>query len=253
MRYFIHLAYNGSDYFGWQIQPEQKTVQETLEKCLSSLLHHERIPITGCGRTDTGVHASCFYAHFDINEEMDAQTRSSLKDKLNSFLPKDIVIYDIIAVNDNAHARFDAQERTYQYFVTMKKDPFNYMQRLYFHPKLDIDKMNEAAAILLQNEDFTSFSKVHTQVNNFICDVTYAHWERRDGVLIFTITANRFLRNMVRAIVGTLLDVGRNRISIDDFQEIIKQKNRCKASTSVSACALFLTNVRYNWVDLLPR
>lgn len=253
MRYFIHLAYNGNDYFGWQIQPDKKTVQETLENCLSLLLHHERIPITGCGRTDTGVHATCFYAHFDLDDELTVQDCQLLKEKLNSFLPADITIYHIFAVKERAHARFDAIERTYQYFVSTQKNPFTYTQRLCFYPTIDVEKMNAAALLLLQNEDFTSFSKVHTQVNNFICHVTFAHWEERDGELVFTITANRFLRNMVRAIVGTLLDVGRGKLTIEDFQNIIQQKNRCKASTSVSACALFLTNVRYTWDEILLR
>lgn len=253
MRYFIHLAYNGTAYFGWQIQPDHPSVQETLEKCLSLLLHSERIPITGCGRTDTGVHASCFYAHFDYPEAWDAERCRQLADQLNSFLPPDIAIYSIFAVNDNAHARFDAQERTYQYHISIAKNPFTYPFRLRYHQTLEVERMNEAAALLCQHEDFTSFSKVHTQVNNFICHVMRAEWEQRDEELVFTITANRFLRNMVRAIVGTLLDVGRGRLTTEEFNQIILEKNRCQAGTSVPACALFLTDVRYTWADILPK
>ncbi|MCQ2283455.1 MAG: tRNA pseudouridine(38-40) synthase TruA [Bacteroidales bacterium] len=251
MRYFIHLAYNGAPYFGWQIQPAHISVQEVLEKCLSLMLHQERIPITGCGRTDTGVHASSYYAHFDVDMEFTEEKCQQLTDQLNNFLPKDIVIYKIFAVKPEAHARFDAQIRTYQYFIATRKNPFNYTQRHFSFRQLDVEKMNEASALLLKNEDFTSFSKVHTQVNNFICHVTEAHWTQQGDDLVFTITANRFLRNMVRAIVGTLLDVGLHKISIDDFQNIINQKDRCEAGTSAPAGALFLTDVRYNWNEII--
>lgn len=252
MRYFLHLSYNGAPFFGWQIQPSHISVQEVLEKCLSLLLHQERISITGCGRTDTGVHASCYYAHFDIDQVFDKARCQRITDQLNNFLPKDIVIHRLFAVRDNAHARFDAESRSYQYFISTKKNPFTYPQRYFSFRDLDVVKMNEAAALLLKNDDFTSFSKVHTQVNNFICHVTEAHWQQQGDDLIFTITANRFLRNMVRAVVGTLLEVGLHRISVEDFQNIINQKNRCEAGTSVPACALFLTDVRYNWHEILP-
>lgn len=252
MRYFLHLSYNGAPFFGWQIQPSHISVQEVLEKCLSLLLHQERISITGCGRTDTGVHASCYYAHFDIDQVFDIARCQRITDQLNNFLPKDIVIHRLFAVRDNAHARFDAESRSYQYFISTKKNPFTYPQRYFSFRDLDVVKMNEAAALLLKNDDFTSFSKVHTQVNNFICHVTEAHWQQQGDDLIFTITANRFLRNMVRAVVGTLLEVGLHRISVEDFQNIINQKNRCEAGTSVPACALFLTDVRYNWHEILP-
>lgn len=245
MRYFIHLAYNGANYFGWQLQPDAPSVQETLESCISLLLHQPRISITGCGRTDTKVNASCFYAHFDSQQDFSTEQCQLLSDKLNSFLPKDIVIFKIFRVNDDAHARFDADSRTYQYFISLKKNPFNFSQRMFCYRKLDIEKMNEAAALLLVNEDFTSFSKVHTQVNNFICHISYAQWQQQGDDLIFTITANRFLRNMVRAIVGTLIEVGLGKLSPDDFQNIIDQKDRCKARTSAPACALFLTDVKY--------
>lgn len=245
MRYFIHLAYNGSAFFGWQIQPGKPTVQETIENCLSLLLREGRVAITGCGRTDTGVHARNYYAHFDTEKHFTPEECRQLVHKLNNFLPKEVVVFDLFEVSPDLHARFDAETRTYQYFVSTRKDPFNFLYRHRCHCLLDVEKMNEAAALLLQNEDFTSFSKVHTQVNNFICHVTEAHWDRVGDDLVFTVTANRFLRNMVRALVGTLLEVGLGKISVEGFQDIINQKDRRAARTSVPAHALFLTKVRY--------
>ena len=251
MRYFLHLAYNGAPFFGWQVQPDHPSVQEVLERSLSLLLHQEHIAVTGCGRTDTGVHAADYYAHFELEETLDTEGLKRLRDQLNSFLPKEIAIFDIFPVKPRAHARFDAVERTYQYFVSIRKNPFTFQQRYFSFRTPDIKRMNEAAALLLENEDFTSFSKVHTQVNNFICHVTHAQWVLEGDDLVFTITANRFLRNMVRAIVGTLLDVGFGKLSVSDFQNIINQKDRCKAGISVPAGALFLTNVRYNWPEII--
>lgn len=252
MRYFMRLAFNGTPFFGWQIQPKNISVQEVIENALTLLLQQpsddgqrERIAITGCGRTDTGVHARDFMAHFDFPEELNEKRRMQLVNKLNSFLPKEIVIYSIEPVADDAHARFDAIDRTYRYYVNIRKDAFNFPYAHRVFEKLDVDKMNEAASLLLKNEDFTSFSKVHTQVNNMRCHVTHAQWEQCDGQLVFTITANRFLRNMVRAIVGTLLLVGKGKISVQDFQDIIEQKDRCKAGDSAPAHALFLEKVRY--------
>jgi tRNA pseudouridine38-40 synthase len=252
MRYFMRLAFNGTPFFGWQIQPKNISVQEVIENALTLLLQQpsddgqrERIAITGCGRTDTGVHARDFMAHFDFPEELSEERRLQLVNKLNSFLPKEIVIYSIEPVADDAHARFDAIDRTYRYYVNIRKDAFNFPYAHRVFEKLDVDKMNEAASLLLKNEDFTSFSKVHTQVNNMRCHVTHAQWEQCDGQLVFTITANRFLRNMVRAIVGTLLLVGKGKISVQDFQDIIEQKDRCKAGDSAPAHALFLEKVRY--------
>lgn len=252
MRYFMRLAFNGTPFFGWQIQPKNISVQEVIENALTLLLQQpsddgqrERIAITGCGRTDTGVHARDFVAHFDFSEELNEEQRLKLVNKLNSFLPKEIVISTIEPVADDAHARFDAIDRTYRYYVNIRKDAFNFPYAHRVFEKLDVDKMNEAASLLLKNEDFTSFSKVHTQVNNMRCHVTHAQWEQCDGQLIFTITANRFLRNMVRAIVGTLLLVGKGKISVQDFQDIIEQKDRCKAGDSAPAHALFLEKVRY--------
>ena len=251
----MRLAFNGTPFFGWQIQPKDVSVQEVIENALTLLLQkpsaedgqRERIAITGCGRTDTGVHARDFMAHFDFPEELDDNRRLQLVNKLNSFLPKEIVIYSIEPVADDAHARFDALDRTYRYYVNIRKDAFNFPYAHRVFEKLDVDRMNEAAQLLLKNEDFTSFSKVHTQVNNMRCHVTHAQWVERDGQLVFEITANRFLRNMVRAIVGTLLLVGKGKISVQDFQDIIEQKDRCKAGDSAPAHALFLENVRYEY------
>ena len=251
MRYFIHLAYDGTPFFGWQVQPNHTTVQEVLEHCLSLLLHEPHVAVNGCGRTDTGVSATCFYAHFDFSTSLSFDECEILRQQLNSFLPKTIVIYRIFAVIDTANARFDAISRTYKYFIATRKNPFTVNHRLYCFQPLNLDNMREASTLLLTNEDFQSFSKVHTQVNNFICHVTEASWAENEGELIFTITANRFLRNMVRAVVGTLLDVGRGKISVTDFQNIMNQKNRCQAGTSASACALFLTDVRYNWNQII--
>lgn len=245
MRYFIKLAFNGTPFFGWQIQPEQISVQEVLENAFSLLLK-QKIDITGCGRTDTGVHAKEYFAHFDYHEEIHPESLKKLIHQLNSFLPQEIVIYAIFSVPEDAHARFDATFRTYRYYINLEKDPFTspFAYRVFEH--LDIDLMNEAAKLLLSNTDFTSFSKVHTQVNNFNCSVTDAFWIMKNGQLIFEITANRFLRNMVRAIVGTLLLVGKGKLTVEGFQNIIDQKDRCKAGTSVPAHALFLEKIRYN-------
>lgn len=253
MRYFVHLAYDGTPFFGWQVQPNRTTVQEMLEHCLSLLVHKPHIGVNGCGRTDTGVSATCFYAHFDLPDSLTSDECETLCHQLNCFLPKAIVIYRIFAVNNTANARFDAISRTYQYFISTRKNPFTVNHRLCCFQNLNPDKMREASSLLLANENFQSFSKVHTQVNNYICHVTEAFWTESEGELIFTVTANRFLRNMVRAMVGTLLDVGREKISIIDFQNIINQKNRCQAGTSAPACALFLTDVRYNWNQLILR
>lgn len=253
MRYFMRLAFNGTPFFGWQMQPKVVSVQETIENALTLLLqvnrdesgNPERVAITGCGRTDTGVHARDYTAHFDCPMELSEAQQDKLVNKLNSFLPKEIVVFSILPVADDAHARFDAIDRTYRYYVNIRKDAFSFPYAYRVFEKLDVEKMNEAAKLLLQNEDFTSFSKVHTQVNNMRCKVTHAQWIDKDGQLVFEITANRFLRNMVRAIVGTLLQVGKGKISVADFQNIILQKDRCKAGDSAPAHALFLEKVRY--------
>jgi tRNA pseudouridine38-40 synthase len=244
MRYFIKLAYNGAPFFGWQIQPKQISVQEVIENAFSLLLK-EKIRITGCGRTDTGVNAREYFAHFDYGKKMSAVEIDRLIGRLNNFLPKEIVIYHIYLMPDKAHARFDAISRTYRYYINLGKNPFSYSFALQLAGRPDIEKMNQAASILLEIKDFTSFSKLHTQVNNNICHLTAAFWKIEKEQLIFEITADRFLRNMVRAIVGTLLWVGKGKLSIGEFQDIINQKNRCKAGNSVPANALFLEKVRY--------
>ena len=244
MRYFVELSYNGEPFFGWQRQPKQITVQEVLEVAFSMLLRF-KIEITGCGRTDSGVHAKQYFAHFDYNKLLSESQCNKLKYRLNAFLPKEIAIHKIFQVNDDLHARFSALERTYKYYVATTKNPFHYQTTYKVFEKLNLEAMNLAAALLIGNKDFTSFSKVDTDVNNNFCDVKVVFWEQQDELLVFTITANRFLRNMVRAIVGTLLLVGKGKISIANFQEIIQQKNRCKAGVSVPAVALFLERVNY--------
>ncbi len=240
-RYFIYLSYNGRNYCGWQIQPNGISVQQKLEKSLSILLQ-ESISIVGAGRTDSGVHAACMIAHFDSEKNIGL----SLCKKLNGILPNDIAISKIVEVTPDAHARFDAISRTYKYYVTTKKDPFreNFAYRIPF--SLDFELMNKAAETLFDYEDFTSFSKLHTDVKTNNCKIIYAQWtQESDSLWVFTIQANRFLRNMVRAIVGTLLEAGRGKITIEDFRKIIEQKNRNIAGTSVPAHALFLVDVEY--------
>ncbi len=200
----------------------------------------------GAGRTDTGVHAKEMFAHFDFETPFNIQ---NLIHKLNSFLPKDIVIYDIIPVHNEAHARFDATKRTYEYHINTFKDVFLQDLSWYFHQKLDVDLMNEASKILLTHTDFQCFSKVNTDVNTFNCTIFEAYWTIENEKIIFTISANRFLRNMVRAIVGTLVYVGLHKINLEDFNEIIKSKNRDKAGFSVPAHGLYLTKIDYNYID----
>jgi len=246
MRYFVELAYNGTHFFGWQRQPKQITVQEVLEDAFSLLLKN-KIELTGCGRTDTGVHAKQYFAHFDYNGLLSNSYCEKLQDRLNSFLPKEIVIHRIFQVEADMHARFSALKRTYKYYVSISKNPFQiqFTHRIFI--KLNVENMNKAAKLLLGNQDFTSFSKLHTEVNNNFCEVEAAFWEQEGEQLVFTITANRFLRNMVRAVVGTLLLVGKGKHSIEDFQNIINQKNRCKAGVSAPANALFLERISYDF------
>ena len=247
MRYFIHLAYNGTPYHGWQIQPNASSVQETLENAFSLLLG-ETIGIVGCGRTDTGVHAADFYAHFETEQELSEANLTQLTFKANSFLSDDIRIYRIFMVNNDVHARFSATARTYQYHVSNVKQPFgkDFCHRVFYKP--DIEMMNKAAKILFEYTDFTSFSKLHTQTATNNCTILYARWDMVEEEYVFTISANRFLRNMVRAITGTLLEVGRGKLSLDDFRKVIESKNRCNAGTSLPAKALFLTKVEYEGV-----
>jgi tRNA pseudouridine38-40 synthase len=244
LRYFIKLAYNGTHYHGWQYQPNASSVQETMNKAVSTLLNTE-INLMGTGRTDTGVHAKEMYAHFDFETPFDIP---SLVHKLNSYLPKDIAVHDIIPVHDEAHTRFDATKRTYEYHINTFKDPFLQEQSWYFHQPLDVDLMNEAAELLFNYTDFQCFSKVNTDVNTFDCTIFEARWQQENGKLIFTISANRFLRNMVRAIVGTLINIGLHKITLADFNAIIKSKNRDKAGFSVPAHGLYLTEIQYDYI-----
>lgn len=244
MRYFIEFAYNGKDYFGFQIQPDAISIQETLDKALS-LLIRQKIEIVGAGRTDSGVHAKQMFAHFDSDEIADIP---KLIQRLNSFLPKDIVIFNIHSVQQEAHARFDATSRTYEYYIHTFKDAFINESSWYVHHKLNVEKMNEAAKILLEYTDFECFSKVHTDVKTFNCTITQAFWTQNTHQLIFTISADRFLRNMVRAIVGTLINVGLNKLSLEEFRKIIESKNRSKAGFSVPAHGLYLVEVKYPYL-----
>lgn len=241
MRYFIAFSYNGKHYHGWQKQPNAITVQDVLEDALSKLLG-QLIVVMGAGRTDAGVHAKQMYAHFDYTT-IDAQ--ENLVFRLNAFLPKDIAVQSVFEAPEEAHARFDAISRTYEYWIVQEKNPFSYNQAFYVKYPLDIDKMNEAAAILLEHKDFECFSKTKTEVNNFLCDIKEAKWFVREGVLVFKITADRFLRNMVRAIVGTLLEVGLGKIDIATVKAILKSKDRSNAGASAPAKGLYLTKVLY--------
>lgn len=242
MRYFIELAFHGQHYHGWQIQENAVTVQAIIEQKLAVLLK-QPIEITGCGRTDTGVHASQYFAHFDFENEIDLK---QICYQLNAILPADIVIKRLIPVASSLHARFDAVSRTYQYIIRTKPSPFERDMSWTYTPSLAIDAMNEAAALLLEHQNFECFSKVKTQVKTFECDVTFAKWELKDNdKLVFEISANRFLRNMVRAIVGTLIEVGLGKMNKEGFQSILDSKNRSMAGQSVPAQALFLTQITY--------
>jgi tRNA pseudouridine38-40 synthase len=241
-RYFIYLAYNGKNYCGWQVQPNAATVQQALEKALATYLRREA-PVTGAGRTDTGVHARLMAAHFDW--EGPITDTEFLANKLNRILPKDIAVYRIVPVKANAHARFDALARTYKYYLTEKKDPFYCEWAYRVYGKLDFEAMNAACSVLYEYTDFTSFSKLHTDVKTNNCRITHAGWEREGDLWAFTITADRFLRNMVRAIVGTLLEVGRGKLSMEGFRNVISKKDRAEAGTSAPGHALFLENIVY--------
>lgn len=242
-RYIIQLAYDGTAYHGWQIQPNGISVQEALQKALSTLLSAE-ITVVGCGRTDAGVHASFFVAHFDIENKI--SDTEKLVYRLNSFLDKAIVVFDIIKTTEDFHARFSATSRSYEYHLVKNKAPFLNLYSYQHNVTLDFEAMNKAALLLLKTTDFTSFSKLHTDTKTNNCDVREAVWRSvDDNHWVFYITADRFLRNMVRAIVGTLISVGEGKITEDEFFQIIKAKDRNKAGVSVSAKGLFLTNVEY--------
>jgi tRNA pseudouridine38-40 synthase len=244
LRYFIELAYKGTNYHGWQYQPDASSVQETLEKALSILLRTP-IEIVGAGRTDAGVHAKQMFAHFDFETEMNV---TNLIHKLNSYLPKDIVIFQIHIVHIDAHARFDATKRTYEYHIHTYKNAFESDDSWYYGLALNVAKMNEACNILFEHNDFECFSKVNTDVNTFNCKIYEANWQQNKDILVFTIAADRFLRNMVRAIVGTMINIGLEKITLDDFTQIIESKDRNKAGFSVPAHGLFLTKVEYEYL-----
>lgn len=241
MRFFIKFSYNGTNYHGWQLQPNAISVQEVLTNALATILR-KSIQLVGAGRTDTGVHAAEMYAHFELNSYFDF---SKTTHQLNTLLPIDIAVQNIFEVPLDLHARFSAKSRTYQYFINTAKNPFLYNQSWYFNKNVDVQKMNQAAEKLVAFTDFECFSKVHTDVHTFNCDIQQAYWKIENQQLIFTITADRFLRNMVRAIVGTLINVGLNKISLEEFIQIIESKNRQKAGFSVPACGLFLQKIDY--------
>ena len=241
-RYFIYLGYNGKNFSGWQIQPNGLTVQQCLEEALGTLLRRP-VPVVGAGRADAGVHARLMVAHFGWDAPL--ADPAFLAEKLNRLLPKDIAVYRVVPVKPEAHARFDATSRTYKYYVTTRKDPFNYDLVYRMNGKLDFEAMNEACKVLFDYIDFTSFSKLHTDVKTNNCRIYQAGWKQEGDVWVFTVQADRFLRNMVRAIVGTLLEVGRGKLTIDGFRKVIEAKDRCKAGGSVPGHALFLVNVTY--------
>ena len=247
-RYFIKLAYNGTNYHGWQMQDNAHTVQAEITKKLSLMLH-EDVSIVGCGRTDTGVHASDFYAHFEVNELRFSET--DLVYKLNNFLPSDIVIYDIYKVAPDFHTRFSATSRTYRYYISLVKDPFREKTSYRFVGKLDVESMNKACLFLYEYTDFTSFSKLHTQTATNNCNIQLAQFEMINNQLVFAITADRFLRNMVRAIVGTLVEIGKGKMKPEEIKTIIEAKDRGKAGFSVPACGLFLERVNYPSFDMM--
>lgn len=242
MRYFIFLAYDGTNYHGWQIQPNACSVQGEIQRCLSTILRRET-PIVGAGRTDTGVHARRMAAHFDSEEPIDCLQTAF---RLNRILPPDISIERIISVENSLHARFSATSRTYHYYIHTKKCPFNRGYSLETHYNLDFGMMNKAGEYLLSVKDFAAFCKAGSDVKTTLCDVRTAKWvEESPGNWYFEITADRFLRNMVRAVVGTLVDVGRGRLSMEDFKAVVESKKRTEARESMPAHALFLENVEY--------
>nr|WP_228085026.1 tRNA pseudouridine(38-40) synthase TruA [Mucilaginibacter sp. JRF] len=249
------MAYDGTRYHGWQIQPNAVTVQELLNKALSTVLR-QPIDTTGCGRTDTGVHATEFFVHFDLqlSEENAAKTPPSggWGARLNALLPTDIAIKNIMPVHIDAHARFDATLRSYQYHIHFNKDPFRHNYSWLIKDRPDIGLMNEAAKIIMEYIDFSCFSKSNTQVKTNNCRISRAEWVETDGGIVFHISADRFLRNMVRAIVGTLMQVGRKAIEPEDVRAIIESKNRSEAGTSVPACGLYLTEVKYPYLAPNP-
>lgn len=250
-RYFVRLAFVGSKFHGWQVQENAISVQQQLNKAFFVALDLD-IQLTGCGRTDTGVHAKDFFAHYDFMGYQSQTERLDLIFRLNRFLPRDIVVKDILPVKADAHARFTALSRTYEYYINRIKDPFAEGFSYYIFGDLDVDLMNKGAEVLMAVTDFSSFSKSKTQVKTNLCNLYYARWEQIGNQLVFTIRANRFLRNMVRAIVGTLLDLGKGKIDIEYLHEIIDERSRSAAGFSVPACGLYLTQIEYPQDIFLP-
>lgn len=240
MRYFIQLSYNGKDFHGWQNQPNAITVQEVIEDALTKLLRAP-IEIVGAGRTDAGVHAQMMIAHFETDQALN----DNLVFKLNSFLPKSIAIQSIKAVKEDAHARFDALSRSYIYRISLVKDVFNFEQSYFFKNKLNVDEMNRAAKILFEYKDFQCFSRSNTDVKTYNCKMMHAQWSVDGDELIFEISADRFLRNMVRAIVGTMLDIGVGKMKVEALHDVIQSKDRSNAGASAPAHGLYLTNIEY--------
>ena len=248
MRYFIEISYLGTNYHGWQSQPNASTVQEIIENCLSKITNNS-IKLLAAGRTDSGVHANQMFAHFDINEKIN--DKNSFIHKTNSFLPSDIAVKNLLQVEDDSHARFDALSREYEYHISLKKTPFEIDKSYLYKKTLDLNKMNKCCDILLQYTDFKSFSKSKTDVKTYDCQIFEAKWLLNGDSLIFKIKADRFLRNMVRAIVGTLIEVGLGKINQKDFKVIIEKKDRQLAGFSVPAHGLYLKKIEYNWDKVL--
>jgi tRNA pseudouridine38-40 synthase len=246
MRYFVQIAYNGKGFHGWQVQPNANTVQAEMNKALTTYFNSGPIHCVGCGRTDTGVHASDFYLHFDT--ELIIDTIESAY-RLNRILPITIAVKHIFKVEEHSHTRFDALSRTYEYHIHTEKDPFLNDGSLFYGYELDLDKMNEACSLLFNYSDFTSFSKVHSDAKTNICKIMRAEWLKTSNKLIFTIQADRFLRNMVRAIVGTMLDIGQSKIPVTELAQIIEAKDRGRAGKSVDGKGLYLAKVEYDFVD----
>jgi tRNA pseudouridine38-40 synthase len=242
MRYFIRLSYSGTHFYGWQVQPGERTVQGELNQCLSHLLREE-VHVVGAGRTDTGVHASVMFAHVDVSKAIKQPV--ALAKRMNRYLKADIAIKEIFAVKEDAHARFSASSRAYVYHINRQKDPFKEGLSYFMDLPLDVDKMNEAAQLLLKHEDYAAFAKNFDPEENYLCRVEAAHWEVQGNDLLFYIRANRFVHNMVRSVVGTLLMVGQGKIGIADFEQIIFSRKRSKAGTSAPAHGLYLVKVDY--------
>ncbi len=243
-RYFIKFSFIGANYHGWQTQENANSVQTILNEAISIILK-EKITTAGAGRTDAGVHAREFFAHFDTIHDLDEKQRKELILHLNGYLPGDIGIHEIFQVQPDAHARFSAVSRTYQYIIAQTKDPFLLGFAYYYSVPLDIQRMNEGATIIKSCSDFTSFAKLRSDTKTNICHITDIFWEKKKNQLLFTITADRFLRNMVRAIVGSLIDLGRGKNDLDNLKFIIESRNRSAAGMSVPACGLYLTSIIY--------